>query len=332
MKRVLVTGGAGFIGRHTIRLLEEKGYDVTALDWDLMRMRDLKCLHKITGDMKDKPLMDALMCEYEIEGIIHLGAQSAVPVSMAAWGLDAEQNVMGTISVVDAARSITLRRNRVKRIVYASSGGTVYGNPAKFPVGEDAPLDPQSPYGISKLAGEFYVRISGISRAVLRYPNVYGPGQPADGAAGVVAIFIGRMMLDEQCIIYGDGHQARDYVFVEDIARANVMALEADKDGIYNIGSGGPITVNEIHRIISAQMGKYISPKYEDTRQGDVRTSFLDANRFRDQIGWEPTVTLEEGIKRTIEHLSRAGQADKSPLSCGGGPSSTLGPVTVRNN
>ena len=326
MKRILVTGGAGFIGQHTVRLLEEKGYDVIALDWDPMRMRDMKCFHKITGDMKNKPLIDALMHEYKPEGIIHLGAQSAVPISMLAWSLDAEQNVMGTISVVEAAK-----RNGVKRIVYASSGGTVYGNPMNFPVREDAPLNPRSPYGISKLAGEFYVGISGISHAILRYPNVYGPGQPSDGAAGVVSIFIGRMMVDEQCIIYGDGHQKRDYVFVEDIAITNIMALEARCDGIFNIGSGEGVSVNTIHRLISSALGKSIYPKNEEARVGDIRKSWLDASKAREHLGWQPTVELEEGIKRTVEYMARGGQMVKSSASCAEGASSILVHATNDN-
>jgi len=323
MKTILVTGGAGFIGQHTVRLLEQKGYYVIALDWDSIRVRGMECRNKLLGDIKEYSLMDDLMREYKFDGIIHLAAQSSVFVSMASWALDAEQNIMGTISVIDAAR-----RNGVKRIVYSSSGGTVYGNPISLPVREDAPLNPQSPYGISKLAGEFYVRISGISHAILRYPNVYGPGQPADGAAGVIAIFIGKMMKDEPCVIYGDGEHERDYVFIEDIARANVMALESECDGIYNIGSGDPITVNMIHMAISNQFRKYSQPIFEDARLGDIRLTYLDASKAREQLHWKLTVELEEGIKRTIEYVSRAGQAVKPPLSCRGGPSSTLGPVT----
>ncbi len=314
MTRIPVTGGAGFIGQHTIRLLEEKGYDVVALDWDPMRVRDLKCLHKITGDMKSQPLIDALMHEYKPEGIIHLGAQSAVPISMLAWGLDAEQNIMGTISVVDAAR-----RNGVKRIVFAGSGGSVYGNPTKLPVREDTSVNPLSPYAISKLAGEFYVRISGLSHAILRYPNVYGPEQDPKGAAGVVAIFIGKMMVDEPCIIYGDGHQERDYVYVDDVAGANVMALESQRDGIFNIGTGEGVTVNTIHRLIAEQLGKSIWPKNEEARVGEVRKVYLDPSKANKELNWRPMVGLEEGIKRTIEHVADARRTNgKSPLSCGG--------------
>lgn len=325
MKRILVTGGAGFIGRHTVALLESEGYDVIALDWDPMRMRDLQCLHKITGDMKDRPLVQALMHEYKPEGIIHLGAQSSVPISMGHWDLDAEQNIMGTISILDVAK-----KTGVKKIIYASSGGTVYGNPAKLPIKEDTSLNPQSPYGISKLAGEFYVRISGISHAILRYPNVYGPGQPSEGESGVVAIFIGKMIKDERCIIYGDGHQERDYVFVEDIARANIMGLESSHDGIFNIGAGEPITVNAIHRLISSAMGKSIWPNNEDARRGDIKSAYLDASKAKKRMGWQPMIGIEEGIKRTIEHMARGGPMDKSSASCAEGAGSI--PVPASKN
>ncbi len=299
MKTVLVTGAGGFIGQHTVRALLERGHGVIAVDWDRKRLDTLQSNPvKICADVRHEYALASVFDLHRPEAVIHLAAQSAVPVSWKDWRHDAHLNTIGTINIVELCQ-----RYGVERIVYAGSGGTVYGEPTDLPVNEDTPVNPLSPYGVSKYAGECYVRMSGLSHAVLRYPNVYGPGQSPEGAAGVIAIFTGSILLDKACIIYGDGQNTRDYVFIDDVVEANIAALEGEASGVFNIGTGVGVDVNAVLKAISMVTGKEPTIKYEPARVGDVLHSALDASKAEMELHWSPKVSFNEGIAMTIEAM-----------------------------
>lgn len=335
MKTVLVTGAAGFIGQHTVRALLDRGYQVVAVDWRQGALLDIKAVQPAdtllrmtlhVADIRHEVEMAALFNICSPQAVIHLAAQSAVATSWEDWLADARSNAIGTLNVVEQCR-----KHGIQRIVYAGSGGTVYGNyDGPLPAQEREPVNPLSPYGVSKMAGEFYVRLSGVSHAVLRYPNVYGPGQPSDGVAGVVAIFVGNVLLDRPCIIWGDGLNAKDYVFIDDVVAANIAALEAEADGVFNIGTGQTVTVKEILDTVAATVGKTAQVDYRPARPGDVRHFALDPGKAHAAFGWYPQVSLAEGVKRTVDAMTRAGQTDKSRVSWARGAGSTPAPATRR--
>jgi len=295
--KVLVTGAAGFIGRHTIDVLVDKGYEVIALDKDVDGVMSLAgSVRRLGCDITHDIQLRWAFMEAMPDAVIHLAAQSCVATSMRDWVEDVKQNIIGTINVIQACQ-----KYGVQKIVFASSGGAIYGNLTRLPAIEEMPPDPISAYGISKLAGEHYIRISGLDYVILRYPNVYGPGQPSDGESGVVAIFIDRIARGLKPQIFGDGSKARDYVFVADVARANLQALTHGENGIYNIGSGHPISDQQLFEAIAAQMGWDGGCEYLPDRSGDVQRIYL--NPFLGSVGlsWWRKIDLIDGIKRTLE-------------------------------
>ncbi len=296
MKKVLVTGAAGFVGRNTVTALIDRGWHVIALDRDGEGLNKLDGTGNVTVDIACGEAMDFAVTEYHPDAILHLAAQSTVAGSIRDWWQDVMDNIIGTINVVQAAK-----RHGVKRIVYAASGGTVYGQPSKLPIAEDAPLNPISPYGISKLAGEFYVKISGIPYAILRYPNIYGPGQRGDGEAGVVAIWIDRILHGWKPRIFGDGSKMRDYVYVKDIAELNAIALDSDACGVYNIGSGTGTTDLELFEIVADVMKWNYGCAFVPDRPNDVHSVYFDTMKASTELDWKPKVSLEDGIRQTVE-------------------------------
>ena len=297
---VLVTGGAGFIGSHVVDLLLKRGDRVTVVDnlstGNRANLDPTAAL--IEMDLRSHELAE-LFHQVQPEALFHLAAQASVASSVDTPGLDAEVNILGTINLLEQCRAAGVRS-----IVYSSTGGALYGEPRRLPCTEDDPVNPVSPYGASKYAAEQYVklygRLYGLDYAILRYANVYGPRQDPYGEAGVVAIFAQRMLKGAELAIFGDGDQERDFVYVEDVARANLLALERGSGQSLNIGCGIGTTVNEIFRRLRELTGYRKEATYEAPRPGDIYRISLDPSKAWQELGWEPTVSLEEGLRRTV--------------------------------
>ena len=295
---VAVTGGAGFIGAHTCRALLEAGHRVTAID-DLSHGRREALadgIELLVLDVRAPELGEELV-QRRPEAVLHLAAQMDVRRSVADPLYDASVNVIGTVNALAAAR-----RAGARRFVFASSGGAVYGEQEQFPAREDHPRRPASPYGASKLCGEEYVELArrgGLSTLSLRYANVYGPGQDPLGEAGVVAIFLHRMLSGGEPVVNGDGGQTRDFVFVEDVARANLLALTSAAAGALNVGTGLETSVNELAAMLAREAGYGRPLRHGPAAPGEQRRSSIDPGAARAQLGWEPHVGLEEGLRST---------------------------------
>lgn len=302
--KILVTGGAGFIGSHIVDSLLEAGHSVAVVD-DLSTGKqpnvDARARFHL-ADIRDAGALAEIFDEEEPEAISHQAAKANVRESMEKPILYADVNVIGSLNLLEQAR-----RRGVKRIVYASTGGAVYGEPQFLPVTEQHPINPLDPYGASKHHVEHYLNLYQenfqIFHTTLRYPNVYGPRQDPHGEAGVVAIFTHKMLRGEQPTINGTGKQERDFVYVGDIARANLMALEGKHDGIFNLGSGTGTDINTLFGKLSEIILFAGEPVYGPPKPGEVTKSFIDASKARKDMGWEPIVTLEEGLKKTVEYF-----------------------------
>lgn len=309
-RRVLVTGGAGFVGSHVAEAHLELGDRVWALD-------DLSSGSVVNvppgAEFVEMDVADPEARRFVRDGGFHLinhhAAQIDVRVSVADPITDARVNIAGLINVLEGAREAG-----TARIVFVSSGGVVYGEPGEFPTPETAPKRPVSPYGVSKLAGEHYLgyyrKVHGLQYVALRYSNVYGPRQDPSGEAGVVAIFSNRLLRSEPLVIYGDGEQLRDYVYVKDVARANVLAAAmplGDAPGIdaraYNVGTGDPTSVNTLAEVLEEVARVRVGRVHRDARPGESRRSHLSTARLRAR-GWSPGFTLREGLRRTFEHIA----------------------------
>jgi UDP-glucose 4-epimerase len=310
MAKVLVTGGAGFIGSHVVDLFVSKGYEVVIVD-DLStgRVSNLNPAAKFYEiDIRDPKLRDIFDAERP-DYISHHAAQMDVRRSVAQPLFDADVNILGSINVIECAKEFG-----IKHFVYISSGGAAYGEPERVPCVETDPINPICQYGASKHTVEHYLYMYhvnyGMNYTVLRYPNVFGPRQDPRGEAGVVAIFTGKMLLGEPVLINGDGEQTRDYVFVGDCARANYLAVTIDHaPGIYNIGWGLPTSVNQIFTSLAA-ITEYNQPaQHGPAKLGETRHIYLDASKARKDLGWAPTSTLEEGLRETVEYFRTSEKA-----------------------
>jgi UDP-glucose 4-epimerase len=290
--RAIVTGGAGFIGSNLVDALVQRGDDVVVVD-DLSsgKRRNVNAAATfVEADIRDG--FDAAGAET----VFHLAAQADVQTSMQRPDHDAAVNVVGTVQVLEAARAAG------SKVVFSSTGGAIYGE-CGGPAPEDGPLRPVSPYGIAKLCAEEYLRgwnrIHGLSHVVLRFANVYGPRQDSSLEGGVVAIFLERMARGEETFIFGDGMQTRDFVYVGDVVQALLAAARHD-GGTFNVGTGQETTVLELHRLCAEASGSEAEPTLEPARLGDARRSVLDVTRARDELGWNPTTLLVEGLRRTL--------------------------------
>ena len=303
--RVLLTGGAGFIGSHVAELLLSRGHEVAIVD-------DLS-----SGNLENVP-EGALFYEMDIrsgcedvfeefgpDALCHQAAQMDVRRSVAEPDFDAEVNIIGTVRLLEGCL-----RHGVRKVVFASTGGAVYGEQETFPATEDHPQYPVSPYGVSKLAGERYLHYyrvqNGLPYVALRYANVYGPRQDPHGEAGVVAIFSGNLAADRTSRINGTGEQTRDYVYVADVARANVLAVERDvPSGAYNVGTAIETSVNRLYEILLKVSGQEeFPPQYGPAKPGEQMRSCVDPTKSTRVLGWEATVDLNTGLERTLRFFA----------------------------
>jgi UDP-glucose 4-epimerase len=302
--KVLVTGGAGFIGSHVVDTLLGNNFKVVVVD-DLSTGHEYNLNTAATFYKVDirSPQMAEIFKKERPDFVDHHAAQMDVRKSVADPLFDADVNVRGSINLIECARQYG-----VKHFVYISTGGAVYGEPVYLPCDEDHPINPICPYGASKHTVEHYLYMYHINYdlnyTVLRYPNVYGPRQDPHGEAGVVAIFTGKMLKGEQCVINGDGENTRDYVYVGDCAQGNLLALTVEhKSGIYNLGSGIPTSVNQIFQTLKKITGYPLPEMNGPAKLGETRYIYLKADKAQRELGWQPTVNLEIGLKRTAESL-----------------------------
>lgn len=307
---VLVTGGAGFIGSHLVDAVLAQGHRVVVVDdlstGDLRRVP--KTVRFVRGDIR-APGLDALLAEEKVDTIFHFAAQADVRRSVEDPVFDAEVNVLGTIRVGSAAAAAGVRQ-----VVFSSSGGAVYGEPVGERADERHPLDPCSAYGVAKLAGEKYLaalsRDGGFALTVLRYANVYGPRQDGRGEAGVVGIWMNRLLSGQDAVVNGDGGQTRDFVHVADVVAANVAAFQRRLPGIFNVGTGVETSVRELYGLVAAACGVEAPPRFGPAKPGEQRRSVLDVSLAREALGLTQVVPLDAGMRATAEwfRLHRAQQ------------------------
>ena len=295
-----MTGGAGFIGSHVAGALLARGDEVTVVD-DLSTGKRENVPEGAVLEIVDirEPLEDLFE---GAEACFHLAAQADVRVSVERPDHDAGVNVLGTISVLEAAR------RHGAQVVFASTGGAIYGE-CEGPASEDAERRPLSPYGVSKLAGEEYLaaynRLYGTQHVALRYGNVYGPRQDPKGEAGVVAIFLSRLAAGEAPRIFGDGLQTRDYVYAGDVAQATLAAV--GREGVFNVGTGQETSVVELYELCRRVAGSELQPEFAAARLGELQRSVLDVSRAERELGWRPQTSLEGGLRLTWEALAATG-------------------------
>ncbi len=300
----IVTGGAGFIGSHVADALIERGDRVVIIDNLAGGRRDrvpaAADLREV--DIRDAAAMAAVFEEVRPQAVFHLAAQADVRVSVDDPAFDSDVNVLGTIRVLEAARSCDAR------VVFSSTGGALYGEAELIPSPESTPALPMSPYGTSKLCAEQYIglfnRLYGSSHLVLRYGNVYGPRQDPHGEAGVVAIFFGRLTEGGTPLIFGDGRQTRDYVYVGDVVAANLAALEyGGTHQAFNIGTQTETDVVDLLAACQAAAGTAVSPEHRPARLGELDRSCLDCSLAASELGWKPAVTMNDGLSATLAAL-----------------------------
>jgi UDP-glucose 4-epimerase len=303
--RIIVTGGAGFIGSHIIDACLAAGHDVAVVDsfWQHGggRRANLDQRAKLIElDIRDRGLA-AAFASFKPEVVSHHAAQHSVAISTTDPDLDADVNVRGLINVLESTAACG-----AKKIIFASSAAT-YGTPQYLPIDEKHPQMPESPYGITKMVAEYYLRYyasaRGLKYTALRYGNVYGPRQDPNGEAGVIAIFCGRMLRNEPIRIDWDGEQQKDFVYVGDVARANIVALLHGHNEIFNIGTGVATSVNALHRAIATAVGHDVPVVQAPKRAGDVRMCVFAVDKARETLGWEPSTRLTDGIANTVAHF-----------------------------
>lgn len=307
--RILVTGGAGFIGSHIVEAYVRHGHDVAVVD-NLWHHGGGRLEHLPAGvrhyavDVSNASELADVFAQERPEVVNHHAAQHSVKISTDDPVYDARINIVGLLNVLEQCRRVDARR-----VIFASSGAT-YGSPEEMPITEDTAQRPESPYGITKMAAEHYLRYFhsayGLDYIAFRYGNVFGPRQDPNGEAGVIAIFAHRLLHDEPVRIDWDGEQAKDYVFAGDIAEASVLALGASGAArVYCLGTGTPTSVNELHRRLVAITGHSTPVIHAPKRPGDVHFASLDATRAREELGWTPRTPLDQGLRLTVEFIQR---------------------------
>jgi UDP-glucose 4-epimerase len=309
--RVFVTGGAGFIGSHLTDALLARGDEVTVVDdlssGRLGRLDERAVLHKLS--ITEAGPLAALVEQVRPELICHLAAQIDVRASVAAPADDAQTNAVGTVNVLEAARGADAR------VLFCSTGGALYGRDAPIPSLEDVLPLPESPYGVAKYCAEQYVslynRLHQCRHTILRLANVYGPRQDPAGESGVIPIFCARVLAGERPVIYGDGTQTRDYVYIKDVVAAFLAAADQGRPGIWNFGTGVEVSVLDLARLIGEAAGREVDPQFAPPRPGELQRSALAAERARRDLGWEPAVPLAQGVRTVYEWIS-SGAPDRA--------------------
>jgi len=300
--KILVTGGAGFIGSQIVDGYLARGHRVAVVD-DLSRgkIEQVNPAAKFyQADLRDLPKMEKIFKTEKPQIINHHAAQIDLRKSLADPMLDAEINILGSLNLAELCL-----KSKVKKIIFASTGGALYGEQDYFPADEQHPIRPLSPYGIAKRTVEmylyYYCRVHRLSYVSLRYSNVYGPRQDPYGEAGVVAIFAQKLWRKKRAVINGAGGQTRDFVYVEDVVRANLLALKPGISGEFNIGTGKETTVNQIYDLLSQAIGVKIKPGYGPAKKGEQMRSALDYRRAKKIIGWQPRISLGQGLHLTAQ-------------------------------
>ena len=308
-KTVLVTGGAGFIGSHLVDRLLSLDHKVVVIDnLSTGKLKNLNPAATFHHMDITQPSVNEVFIREQPDFVFHLAAQISVTESTKDPFHDSNVNVFGTLRLLEAAR-----RCGIEKFIYSSTGGALYAEPETDPCTEEHPILPVSPYGMSKYVAELYLdlyhRLYQINFTTLRYGNVYGPRQEADGEAGVVAIFAQAMLEGRQPQIYGDGDQARDFVFVDDVVEANLLAMTKGDGGAFNIGTGEKTSVNQIFESLQSIIKYRWSAEQGPARQGEVYKISLDSSKAVSALGWTPKVGMEEGLMQTVEFFRNAGKA-----------------------
>ena len=304
--KVVITGGAGFIGHHLATFLKDRGYEVTCIDnlyrasEDALRILKDAGISLISVDICDYRRLYKAIKELNPDAVVHSAALISVDESFKRPDIYLRCNTLGTLYVAKACLEC-----KVSRLIYISTAA-VYGDPVKLPIAEDHPLNPKSPYGLSKLFGEevvkFYSRAYGLNYVVLRLFNVYGPRQPLSEYAGVITKFIERVNAGLPPIIYGDGTQVRDFIHVKDVCRAIEKSLTTQHvNEVYNVGSGDPVSINDLAKLVLKLKRMNMECLYAPPRPGDIRASYASIDRARALLRWRPRVDLEDGIRRTVD-------------------------------
>jgi UDP-glucose 4-epimerase len=306
-KRILVTGGAGFIASHVSDQLVAAGHEVTVVDNLSTGKQEYvpAAAQFYPYDIKS-PEIANLIRDWHPQVIVHHAAQMSVQVSVSDPVKDAQENILGSLNLFQAAAQA-----RVEKIIFASTGGAMYGNEAPLPAREEDRAQPEAPYGIAKMAVEHYLHFyqaeHGLIPICLRYANVFGPRQNGQGEAGVVAIFIEKLLAGQQPRINGDGLQTRDFVFVGDIVAANLLALDYPKAGTFNIGTGQETDIVTIYLKLQELMASPLGPVHGPAKPGEQRRSALDSTLAQKELGWQPKTTLSEGLAQTVAAFKAAG-------------------------
>lgn len=304
--KIIVTGAAGFIGSHVADAYAEAGHDVVVID-DLSRGKkeniNPRCRF-YPCDIRDRKTIDHIFSTEKPVIVNHHAAQMDVRRGVREPIFDAQVNILGGINLLEAAVE-----NGVKRFIYIGTAGAGYGEPDRMPVPEDYPINPITPYGISKHTVEHYLFtfrfLYGLDYVVLRYGNVYGPRQSSRGEAGVFAIFSEQMLAGVQPVIYGDGTKIRDYVYISDVVAANVAAVENGDNEIFNISSGVETTDQEVFDLVRDLLGKSVKPNYAPRRPGEIDRICLEISKAERLLGWNPQVSLVEGARRTVTYFQK---------------------------
>lgn len=301
--RILVTGAAGFIGSHVAEAYHQQGHEVVGLDnLRTGQQENLSSSIRLeVMDVCDHAALERIFRDFRPEVVSHHAAQVNLRISWQQPLLDAQLNILGSLSVLRIAV-----RLQTQKVIYSSSGGAIYGEPETLPVREDHRRRPHSNYGVSKYAVELYLEsfhaASALPYIILRYPNVYGPRQDPGGEAGVVAIFASQLLRGEQPRIFGDGSKTRDYVYIDDIVAANLGALVYDGCEVFNLGWGREVTDLEVFETVREAVGCSVEPLFVEKRPGEIDHISLDASHARNTLGWRPQIHLQEGVQRTVSY------------------------------
>lgn len=315
-RKALVTGGAGFIGSHMVDRLLELDYRVVVMD-DLStgKIKNLDSAAVFHHTDITQPAMDDIIQREQPDLVFHMAAQTSVTLSTKDPITDANANVAGTLRLLEASRRVG-----VEKIIYSCTGGALYGDPESIPCMDDAPLAPISPYGMSKLVAEqyleFYYRLYRLNYTSLRYGNVYGPRQDPNGEAGVIAIFTQAMLEGKQPQIFGDGAQERDFIAVSDVIDANIAAIDRGNSQAMNVATGEATSINRIFELLQGITGYKWDPIHALHRAGEVYRISLDSSRAKQELGWSPKTSLEEGLQLTVDYFKESSQSiTRSPLA-----------------